>query len=138
MANGAFDFAQFFKNIMNFVYKMQKDCFRTLATATARFPGLDYGWHMPLGTVQRLALLRLSPVALHAIPKLFISVTTNGVVRSLREIDVLVQKIDSLALRMCETLSTDWLIKNHVQNILQPSFVAPFDVVGPRHLPAMP
>jgi len=25
-----------------------------------------------------------------------------------------------------------------VQNILQPSFVGPFDVVGPSHLPTMP
>jgi len=27
---------------------------------------------------------------------------------------------------------------NYVQNILQSSFVGPFDVVGPRHLPTVP
>ena len=45
-------------------------------------------------------------------------------------------KIDRLLLTMHKTLVIDW--QKCVQNILQPSFVAPFDVVDPRHLPTMP
>jgi len=45
-------------------------------------------------------------------------------------------KIDSLVFTMHKTLVTDWL--TYVKNILQPSFVGPFDVVGRRHLPTMP
>jgi len=37
---------------------------------------------------------------------------------------------------MHRTLVTDWL--TYVQNILQPSFVDSFNVVGSRHLPTMP
>jgi len=37
---------------------------------------------------------------------------------------------------MHKTLVIDRL--TYVQNILQPSFVGPFDVVGPRNLPTMP
>jgi len=43
---------------------------------------------------------------------------------------------NSSVLTMHETLVTDWLM--YVQNITQPSFVGPFDVVGPRHLLTMP
>jgi len=35
-----------------------------------------------------------------------------------------------------KTLIADLVM--HVQNILQPSFVGRFDVVGPWHLPTMP
>jgi len=52
------------------------------------------------------------------------------------KIDILVQKIDSLVLKMHKTLVLDWLA--YVENILQPSFVGPFDVVGLRHLSTMP
>jgi len=38
-------------------------------------------------------------------------------------------------LTMHKTLVTDWL--TYVQNIMQPSFVGPFEVVGPRHLPTV-
>jgi len=44
------------------------------------------------------------------------------------KIDVLGQK--SAVLTVHQTLVIDWLM--YVQNILQPSFVGPFDVVGPR------
>jgi len=37
---------------------------------------------------------------------------------------------------MHKTLMTD--LVTYVQNILQPSFVGPFDFVGPTHLPTMP
>jgi len=36
---------------------------------------------------------------------------------------------------MHKTSVTDWL--TYVQNIMQPSFVGPFNVVGPRHLPTI-
>jgi len=36
---------------------------------------------------------------------------------------------------MHKTLVLDWL--TYIQNILQPSFVGPFNAVDPRHLPAM-
>jgi len=37
---------------------------------------------------------------------------------------------------MHKTLKTD--LVTYVQNILQPSFVGPFDVIVPRRLPTMP
>jgi len=44
--------------------------------------------------------------------------------------------VDGLVLTMHKTLLIEQL--TYVQNILQPSFVGTFDVVGPRHLPTMP
>ena len=44
-------------------------------------------------------------------------------------------KINSSVLTVHKTLVTDCL--TYVQNIMQPSFVSHFDVVGPRHLPTM-
>jgi len=46
-----------------------------------------------------------------------------------------VQKSEYKAFSL-QILVTDWL--TYVQNIMQPSFVGPFNVVGPRHLPTMP
>jgi len=36
---------------------------------------------------------------------------------------------------MDKILAIDWL--TYIQDILQSSYVGPFDVVGPRHLPTM-
>lgn len=52
----------------------------------------------------------------------------HNAVRSLGEIDVLVQK-SSLVLTVHKTLVIDWL--TYVQNIFWPSFVGPFDIVRP-------
>ena len=52
--------------------------------------------------------------------------TVGLLLRSIREIDVFSVKFDSLELTMYKTLPTDWL--TYVQNILQPSFVAPSKV----------
>ena len=52
--------------------------------------------------------------------------TAGLLLRSLREIDVFSAKFDSLVLTMYKTLPTNWL--TYVQNILQPSFVAPSKV----------
>jgi len=45
-------------------------------------------------------------------------------------------KLDSIVLTVHKALVIDWL--TYVRNILQPSFLGPFDVVGPRHLPTVP
>jgi len=37
---------------------------------------------------------------------------------------------------MHKKLVIDW--RTYVQNILQPFFLGPFDVVGPGHLPTVP
>jgi len=42
----------------------------------------------------------------------------------------------SLVLTMHKTLVTDWL--TYVQNSWKSSFVDPFEVIGPRHLPTLP
>jgi len=47
-------------------------------------------------------------------------------------------KLDALVLTMPKIFLTDWLWLTYVQHIWQPSFVCPFDVVWPRHLPTMP
>ena len=44
--------------------------------------------------------------------------------------------VDSLVLMMHKTLKID--LVTYVQNILQPSFIGPFDVIVPRRLPTMP
>ena len=49
--------------------------------------------------------------------------TAGLLLRWLREIDVFSANFDSLVLTMYKTLPTNWL--TYVQNILQPSFVAP-------------
>jgi len=45
-------------------------------------------------------------------------------------------KVDSSVLTMHKTSAIDWI--TYVQNIVQLSFVGPFDGVGPRHLPIVP